>query len=285
VARHMSFSAAARELFVTQSTVSRRIARLEEDLGAKLFYREPQLRLTPVGENCLSRAKSIVARIDDMLASAKAYHQDRSTKLFLCCYGYQDKPLVSKICAQMSKLHPQVKINITQCYPGPAARLLLEREVDIALTVASELEDMKGIVRYVLDNSHWVALVRKNHWLARRTFVDLDTLKGETLVIPEEEMAPKMHQTLKSALSEGHSWVEVDQHDAFILKVAAENCVALTGSPIINDIPSELITVPLLGIDSDIRYIMAYYPDKNNRILKDFVQFVKAYGEKWHMTH
>ena len=40
VARHLSFTNAAKELFVTQAAVSHQIKALEGYLGVKLFYRE-----------------------------------------------------------------------------------------------------------------------------------------------------------------------------------------------------------------------------------------------------
>lgn len=49
-ARLESFTAAARELCVTQAAVSARIRKLEADLGAPLFVRERPLRLSAVGE-------------------------------------------------------------------------------------------------------------------------------------------------------------------------------------------------------------------------------------------
>jgi len=50
-ARHLNFTKAAEELFVTQSAISRHIRNLEDLLGAELFVRGPRgLALTPAGE-------------------------------------------------------------------------------------------------------------------------------------------------------------------------------------------------------------------------------------------
>lgn len=66
VARHGGLSAASRELGVNQSTVSRRIAQLEEGLDARLFDRHARgYSLTAVGEDMLA----LVTRVeDDVLA-------------------------------------------------------------------------------------------------------------------------------------------------------------------------------------------------------------------------
>ena len=65
VARRLSFSEAAHELFVTQSAVSRQIKTLEDELGAPLFLRGTRsVELTPAGHGLLRAVESGVAQID-----------------------------------------------------------------------------------------------------------------------------------------------------------------------------------------------------------------------------
>jgi DNA-binding transcriptional LysR family regulator len=64
-ARHLSFTRAAQELFVTQSAISREIRTLEEQLGQPLFRRVHRaLELTPAGEELFRTAEESLARID-----------------------------------------------------------------------------------------------------------------------------------------------------------------------------------------------------------------------------
>jgi DNA-binding transcriptional LysR family regulator len=65
VAAHGSFLEAAKRLYVTQSTVSARIHKLESDLGARLFVRNRSgASLTPAGQRFLPHAKSLVLTIE-----------------------------------------------------------------------------------------------------------------------------------------------------------------------------------------------------------------------------
>lgn len=67
-ARHMNFSAAARELLVTQAAVSRRIQKLEDDLGLGLFVREGRrLALTGEGEQLFRRVQGTLDYLADGL--------------------------------------------------------------------------------------------------------------------------------------------------------------------------------------------------------------------------
>jgi len=72
-ARHLSFTKAAAELFLTQSAVSRQVHTLEEQLGVKLFRREVRgLRLTPEGEVLQRAAAELLGRFGDVCAGLKA---------------------------------------------------------------------------------------------------------------------------------------------------------------------------------------------------------------------
>jgi DNA-binding transcriptional MerR regulator len=66
VANHLNFSKAAKQLYVTQPTISHQIAVLEEQLGAKLFLRDKRsVHLTPAGEIFLKEAEKIIKSAND----------------------------------------------------------------------------------------------------------------------------------------------------------------------------------------------------------------------------
>ncbi len=65
-ARHLSFTKAAAELFLTQSAVSRQIKALEDELGVQLFERHTRaLRLTSEGEALFQTASDVLRRIEE----------------------------------------------------------------------------------------------------------------------------------------------------------------------------------------------------------------------------
>ena len=72
-ARTGSITAAARELALTQSAVSRQILALEEQLGANLFHRERQtIRLTPGGESYAREIRDALHRISSATLNLRA---------------------------------------------------------------------------------------------------------------------------------------------------------------------------------------------------------------------
>ena len=73
VARTGSFSGAARELGVAPSVVTKRITRLEDEMGAQLFVRSTRaLALTSAGERLLPQYQRLVAELDEIIGAAAA---------------------------------------------------------------------------------------------------------------------------------------------------------------------------------------------------------------------
>ncbi|WP_372521983.1 LysR family transcriptional regulator [Sulfuricaulis sp.] len=67
VAESGSFSRAAERIFLTQPAVSKRIAALEQDIGARLFDRVGRkIHLTPAGEALLLRTRAVLGELEDI---------------------------------------------------------------------------------------------------------------------------------------------------------------------------------------------------------------------------
>lgn len=64
-ARHSSFTRAAHDLNVSQPAISRRVAELEDDLGAKLFDRSTKpIRLTPAGQKLFDVLRTSLTNLE-----------------------------------------------------------------------------------------------------------------------------------------------------------------------------------------------------------------------------
>ncbi|MEK7223920.1 MAG: LysR family transcriptional regulator [Pseudomonadota bacterium] len=67
VAESGSFSRAGERIFLTQPAVSKRIAALEQDIGARLFDRVGRkIHLTPAGEALLLRTRAVLGELEDI---------------------------------------------------------------------------------------------------------------------------------------------------------------------------------------------------------------------------
>jgi DNA-binding transcriptional LysR family regulator len=164
-ARHLSFTRAAAELFLTQSAISRQIQTLEEQLGVKLFRREARrLSLTPAGE-ALARA---VAEAFDRLAEA--------------CAGL-------RAAQRRPRVNVSAAVGLASLWLVPRLAAFQEREPDVD-------------VRLSADN-RMVDLEREDIDLALRYIAPEAAPPGAALLFEEEVFpvaAPKLAARLPSPL-------------------------------------------------------------------------------------
>ncbi len=131
VAETGSLSGASRQLKVSQPTLSRRIADLEETLGATLFLRTPKgLLLTETGESILADARMMeqTALAIERRADAGREALDGSVRVS-CTEGLGTQWLPDKL-AKFHKAYPRLLIEILV---DNRALNLVRREADIAL--------------------------------------------------------------------------------------------------------------------------------------------------------
>ncbi len=134
VARAEGLSGAAPLLKMDPSTLGRRIARLERNLGAALFVKSPQgYALTDLGERMKLRA----AQAEVHLAQARDEGQgDTSTLTGQIRIGAPDGAanfLLPQVCAAIQKDNPQLEVQILAL---PRVVNLSRREADMAITVS-----------------------------------------------------------------------------------------------------------------------------------------------------
>ena len=143
VARRLSFSEAAGELFVTQSAISRQIKGLEEELGAPLFVRGTRhVELTQSGQVLLRAVEAGLPRID---ASVRQIRQTRSRKRVSVTTfaSFGSLWLLPRIEA-FQREHPDIDIRVSA---GDAIADLDDPELDLALRYCSAAQAPPGAVR------------------------------------------------------------------------------------------------------------------------------------------
>src|SRR5471032_2142138 len=107
-----SISAAATQLGYGKSVVSRQLAKLEEELGARLIQRSTRrLALTEIGELVLQQARQIDRALENIEHLTDHYQQQVRGVLRVSCSIAARRPLVPLL-ARFSALHPQLKISL-----------------------------------------------------------------------------------------------------------------------------------------------------------------------------
>jgi LysR family transcriptional regulator, glycine cleavage system transcriptional activator len=110
-ARHLSFTQAAAERFLTQSAVSRQVAALEADLGAALFHRRHRaLELTEEGTRLAAAVGSALATLREAAQAIRA-PRERQVIALTTTPGFASLWLIPRL-AQFVNAHPGVDVRI-----------------------------------------------------------------------------------------------------------------------------------------------------------------------------
>ena len=114
VAETLSFSAAAKRFYVSQSVLSKHIAAMEDELCTKLFVRDSHhVRLTRSGEAFLEEATAIVNDYERALARIAAINQSFETVVRVGYLRNACRPFLAMFLKRMKKERPEVRVNPT----------------------------------------------------------------------------------------------------------------------------------------------------------------------------
>jgi DNA-binding transcriptional LysR family regulator len=111
-ARHLSFTRAGAELFLSQSAVSRQIQQLEESVGAPLFERRHRsLALTEAGRILQRAVADSLDRLRDAAARVRAAAPGQQVAV-TCTPGFASFWLIPRL-ARFTAAHPRVEVRIS----------------------------------------------------------------------------------------------------------------------------------------------------------------------------
>ncbi len=114
-ARHLSFTKAASERFLTQSAVSRQIAALEQEIGAPLFRRRHRaLELTDEGARLAGATAAALASLREAVQAIRAPRQ-REVVALTTTPGFASLWLIPRLARFMAE-HPRIDVRIDASY-------------------------------------------------------------------------------------------------------------------------------------------------------------------------
>lgn len=177
-----SFTEAAFDLNISQSSLSKRIISLEKELGVKLFDRtKRQISLTVEGKTFQSHAQTIYSEYLAMLAEIQPLRSQLDylsigTIPILTQYG-----ITSKI-ADFRKQNPKIDLNLEELDGANIIRGLDEHRFNLVFTRHNNLNLEKyEVIEVKKDN--FVVVLSKDHQFANRDSLSLPELQNENFVV------------------------------------------------------------------------------------------------------
>ncbi len=183
VAETRNFTRAAERCSVVQSSLSHRIAGLEQELGVRLFARSSRrVELTSAGEAFVARARECLAAADRAAADAAAAAGVVRGRLAVGVIVTAAAVDVPELLQRYRARYPEVRVVLRSGRSDDLVTAIREGELDIAFLGLPENRRPSGVETLVLDHDEHVLVVPAGHRLAGAPRVTLRDVAGETFV-------------------------------------------------------------------------------------------------------
>ena len=192
VAEELHFGRAARQLNVAQPTLSRRIKLLEEQLGAELFDRRRQpIALTAAGVAFLDDARLALHHGDRAVEQGRLAAAGELGRLAIGAISWANNAVLPAALRAFHARAPGVGFSLFTTSPAAQVQALHHRRLDVGFSAfARWIQGRAGLEVEPLLTEPMVALVPREHRLARCRRVSLADLARERLVVLADQVTP-----------------------------------------------------------------------------------------------
>src|SRR5687768_2972367 len=182
LAQERHFGRAAQKCFVTQPTLSLALAKLEDELGVKLFERNKnEVLLTGRGEAIVEQARRVLDEVGKIQSLAKGGQDQLSGALRLGAIPTIGPYLLPDLIPILRKRAPNMPLILEENLTGNLAPMLREGELDVVLIALPFA--LPGVKTRVVYEEPFSVVVPEGHKWGTRKAVKPGELAGENLLV------------------------------------------------------------------------------------------------------
>ncbi|WP_227271002.1 LysR family transcriptional regulator [Roseobacter weihaiensis] len=223
VAETGSFRRAASKLGIGQSSVSRRIQKLEDRLGVSLFERQTNgARLTPAGICFSERVRYIVNDLNVAVESAQHEGTAGAGRLSVGVIASLSRGPIRNVFHSFFEAHPEVVVCIKESDRGGLLTDLSHRKID-AMIAVGEPETESGD-SFVLARERIFLAVPSSDALATVDQLSVHDLHHATLLLSDRDPGPEVSDYILRCMVDIWRNSQVQRH-----KLGREGLMALVG--------------------------------------------------------
>ncbi|RGY98436.1 LysR family transcriptional regulator [Clostridium sp. AM58-1XD] len=194
IAEEKNMTKAAEKLFVSQSSLSYYLSKLEHEIGTPLFLRvKNEFLLTPAGQMYIESAREVVAIKERLYQNIS--NLDNRAHIIISTTSVWGNRMLADIIPQIQEVFPDVTFELSQKEISILAKEISDGAIDFALlSVASksELDDMTEVLReeellFAVPTNHPYVRSHPGNTIFRRELVS--SFRGETFYLSKKGTA------------------------------------------------------------------------------------------------
>ncbi|MCR5665869.1 MAG: LysR family transcriptional regulator [Eubacterium sp.] len=276
VAKHLNFTEAAKEFYITQPAISRQITELEKELGTQLFVRNTRnVYLTKAGELFLEDAKkmlSIEAASRERIRLADSYHEMTLSIEYLLSPCEHFLP---EVINRFRQIYPQVEIKLIRNDARGVAEAIGADEADVYFSLTTDLRQLPNYACQQIYEDSYCLVARPDHPCLEETPIDYAKVATEPFVMYDPERAPLLSHQVFQVLKHLEISPRVVQYcsslEEIVLCVKSGLGVSILPKRTQYGEVGKLIFVPLKVRSSTTGFGMAWKQNTGNKAVEWFV--------------
>lgn len=285
VADNKSFSKAAKELFLTQPTISAHIASLEKELDARLFVRNTkEVDLSEDGTRLYSYARQMVELEKKVEEEFGKRDEGEQHCIRIAASTVPAQYLLPEILAKFNEKYPKEQFKIQETDSARVVEKIVEQSIDVGFT-GTVLEKKHCVYLPFYEDELIIITPNTGKYRALKESDESAVwITGESIIMREEGSGTRKEaekQLKKKGIAIGDLNIVASIENQETIKRSVENGVGisiiskLAAKKEIDD--GELLGFPLLSGDT-IRNINIVY-NKNAKLARSIEKFVKTAKE------
>jgi DNA-binding transcriptional LysR family regulator len=152
VATRLSFTQAARELFISQPAVTKHINELEKSVGRPLFNRHgPRISLTAEGTLMLGFANKMMALYEQMDEAIGKFRDTVSGQLHIGASTTVAQYVLPEILARFKAAYPQIRVTLLSDNSDHIENLVTDKKIDIGIIEGNALNPLLHYEPFLKD--------------------------------------------------------------------------------------------------------------------------------------
>ncbi len=283
VAERLNFTKAAQALYLSVPTVTHHIKSLEEELGAKLFYRTSRVvRLTEDGQKFYYRAKDILDRMNEATLQLQNGADKERVVFAIGMLNEHEFGLLETALTEFRKKYPYVKPRIVTDDFFTLKNLYENQQLDFVICTSGMSDEGRF---EILETTASYALVNKGHRLAEKDEIAFRDIADETLIVISPRWVNfrkgNRFQELLTLHSQDHEHIVTENTQESILLAKSGYGVALLPEFLIPEFlidKSENVKIIPISGTRNVDYGIYYQSD--DKLARAFVNEYKSAKRK-----
>jgi DNA-binding transcriptional LysR family regulator len=290
VAEHRSFRRAAEALGVCQSSISKRVRKLENILGVDLFDRHHAgVKVTNAGRQFFEHIKMALDHLESAVSSAGMAGRVEKGSLKIGIFSSLASGFLPELLRCYLARHPGIDISIVEAPPSENLARLRADELDIVFVMGEPVARDCDVAR--LWSERVFVVLPDTHALCGKDAINWEDLKTEHFILNRSEIGMVVHDYIIHRLAAFHQRTKLRPgpefrqspvgRDTLIHLVGLGQGISLMNEAVIAMTFPHVAFRPIAGNSDIVPFSGVWLLRNSNQALRRFISLARTLSKDW----